>query len=459
MKSPETIAELALAMPGPPARRYRRDELDFLPAAIDIVERPVPVLARAVTLAIMALIASAVLWASLSQVDIVATADGKIVTDGQSKAIQPLEIGTVRQILVKDGQHVAAGEPLIELDNTSSVAELDRITHDLSQARLDQARLEALVFGGALTTEANVDRAVAETAERMLAAERQERAARLAGIDRELDQNRAEQATVRATIDKLDATIPLLARRVGARKELLDKQFGSLFSFLELQQELVAQQHDLEAQKHHLDQVAQAGAVLQRRRDETEAAYRRDTLERLLKARQQHNQLAHDAVKARQRIELQSLRSPVAGTVQQLAIHTVGGVVTPAQPLVVVVPDELHLQVEARVSNRDIGFVHEGQAAEIKLAAFDFTRYGVLHGKLIAISRDAVPPDDKDPKRELQYVAKISLDRSTMSADGRNLALAPGMMVSAEVKTGRRRLIDYLLSPVLHYRDGSLRER
>ena len=147
MKSPETIAELAPVQPGLPIRRYTRGELEFLPAAIDLVERPASRLAQAITLLIMAPVVSAVVWACLSRVDIVATADGKTVADGQAKTIQPLEIGTVRQILVRDGQHVTAGEVVIELDSTSTTAEVDRITKDLSQARLDGARWEALISG------------------------------------------------------------------------------------------------------------------------------------------------------------------------------------------------------------------------------------------------------------------------------------------------------------------------
>jgi len=459
MKSPETIVELVPVQPGLPIRRYTRDELDFLPAAIDLVERPASRLARAITLLIMALVASAVVWACLSRVDIVATADGKTVADGLAKTIQPLEIGTVRRILVRDGQHVTAGEVVIELDSTSTTAEVDRITQDLSQARLDGARWEALISGKSPAIGGEVDRATIEAQERMLAAQRQEIAAKLSGLEREFDRNRAEQATVRSTIGKLEATIPLIQRRVSAKQELLANQYSSLFSYLELEQQLVSQQHDLDAQKHHLDEVVSAGAVLQRRREETEAAYRRDGYEKLLKARQQEQQLSQDAVKARQRFELQTLRSPIDGTVQQLAIHTVGGVVTPAQPLLVVVPDELPLRVEARISNRDIGFVRAGQDAEIKVATFDFTHYGVLDGKVQSLSRDALPQDDKNPRGDSLYAAQISLDRTSMNVEGREVALAPGMMVTVEVKTGKRRLIDYLLSPVMRYRDNSLRER
>jgi hemolysin D len=174
---------------------------------------------------------------------------------------------------------------------------------------------------------------------------------------------------------------------------------------------------------------------------------------------------------------LQLLSAPVDGVVQQLAVHTVGGVVTPAQTLLVVVPSDSHLEIEAMVSNRDIGFVHEGQDAEIKIDTFNFTRYGLLHGKVQSVSRDAIIRDkaqepnaekkapgtddaSSEPKgQELSYVARVSMDRTEMRIDDKMMELSPGMAVTVEIKTGSRRVISYLLSPLLRYGHDSLRER
>ena len=145
----------------------------------------------------------------------------------------------------------------------------------------------------------------------------------------------------------------------------------------------------------------------------------------------------------------------MAGTVQQLAVHTVGGVVTPAQPLLVIVPSDHPLEVEAFVENKDIGFVHPGQEAEVKVETFPFTRYGTLHASVTQVSHDAI----SDDKRGLVYSARVKLARDTMAVDGQTVRLTPGMAVTVEVKTGSRRVIDYFLSPLLQYRDESLRER
>jgi len=211
-------------------------------------------------------------------------------------------------------------------------------------------------------------------------------------------------------------------------------------------------------------------------RGQADAEYRRTLSYELAMSEQKALGLAHELIKAEQKTRLQQLTAPVDGMVQQLAIHTVGGVVTPAQSLLVVVPSDSRLEIEAMVPNRDIGFVHEGQQAEIKIDTFNFTRYGLLHGEVLSVSQDAIIRDRQqdrandrglaalnetsEPKgQELNYSARISLDRSRMQIDDRMVNLSPGMAVTVEIRTGSRTVLSYLLSPLLRYRQESLRER
>ena len=211
-------------------------------------------------------------------------------------------------------------------------------------------------------------------------------------------------------------------------------------------------------------------------RAQTKAEYRRTLFGELAEAGRKAAALAADLSKAEQRTKLQQLTAPVSGVVQQLAVHTVGGVVTPAQALMVIVPRDSQLEVEAMVSNHDVGFVHAGDEVEIKVDTFDFTRYGLLHGKVRSISSDAIVRDaqsdkstDKlagslsassEPKgQELTYSARISLDQAQMQVDDNMVKLSPGMAVTAEIKTASRRIISYLFSPLIQYRQESLRER
>ena len=303
-----------------------------------------------------------------------------------------------------------------------------------------------------------------------------EHQAKVAALARQQAQKEAEQATTAATIEKLEALIPVIQPRVDMRKTLMDKDLGSKLTYYETLQLLVEQQKELRVQKSHLLEAEAAVAAIRETRRQAEAEYRRTLSDELAKAEQKASGLTQELLKAEQKTRLLQLTAPVDGMVQQLAIHTVGGVVTPAQALLVVVPSDSRLEIEAMVSNRDIGFVHPGQEAEIKIDTFNFTRYGLLQGKVLSVSQDAIVrdrprerPEDRgqgaanetsEPKgQELNYSARISLDRRQMQIDERLVNLSAGMAVTVEIKTGSRTILSYLLSPLLRYRQETLRER
>ena len=462
-------------------RGRRREELAFLPAALEIVETPPSPIGRAIGVSLILLFCAALAWAWWGKIDIVASASGKIVPSGRTKVIQPFETGVVRSIWVEDGQAVKAGDVLIELDPTVNAAERDHLRNDLLAEQLNIARLRAALAGGEdpvadFTPPAGADAALINTQRQLLLHQVTEHRAKIAAITRQEAQKEAEQASTVATIHKLETMIPVVQQRVDIRKTLMDRELGSKLTYFETLQLLVEQQEDLSVQRSHLHEAEAAVAAIRETRGQAVAEYRHALSEELAKAEQKANGLAQDLIKAEQRTKLQLLTAPVDGVVQQLAVHTVGGVVTPAQALLVVVPSDSRLEIEAMVSNRDIGFVHPGQDAEIKVDTFNFTRYGLLHGQVLSISQDAVirdrqqdrsserglgtPNDTSEPKgQELNYAASISLDRAQMQIDDRMVNLSPGMAVTVEIKTGSRLILSYLLSPLLRYRQETLRER
>jgi len=455
----------------------RPEETAFLPAALEIVETPASPAARAIGASIIAVFCVALVWASLGYVDIVAVAPGKIVPNGRTKIIQPLEAGVVRAIHVHDGSIVKAGDVLIELDPTISVAEAQHMKIDLMAARLEIARLRA-----ALADHDNPLSAFAppkDAAADLVAAQRQallnqtrEQHTKLAEIDRQIAQKGAERDTIAATVTKLEATTPVLEERANLRKYLYDTQLGSKITYLTELQDLIGQRHEILVQKSRKNEADAAVATLNESRAKAEAEYERALSDDLVKAEQKAAGLDQEVIKAEQKAKLQVLSAPIDGVVQQLAVHTIGGVVTPAQSLAVVVASHDGVEIEAMVSNRDIGYVAPGQRAEIKIDTFDFTRYGLIHGRIINVSRDTVAPDrPRDPTApadapktepkipDLTYVARIALDRTDMQIDGKLAPLTPGMAVTAEIKTGSRRIISYLLSPLVRYQHDVLRER
>jgi len=458
-----------------------KNELDFLPAALEIVETPVPPLAGAIGGTLIALFCLALAWASFGRIDIVASAPGKIIPSGRTKVIQPFETGVVRAIRGHDGQSVKAGEVLIELDPTMNEAERKHLKSDLIAAELDVARLTAALGGdpdpiASFRPPEEASQALAATQRQFLMQQLDEHRAKLASLDSQRTQKEAELATVTAMVNKLEAVLPVLQERVDIRQVLFAHTTGSKANYLEIFQSLVENQQELVVQQSRSREAAAALAAVVQAREQAVAEFRRTLSGELVEAQRKAAGLGEDLIKATQRTQLQLLTAPVDGTVQQLAVHTIGGVVTPAQALLVVVPADSHLEIEAMVSNRDIGFVHVGQEAEIKVDTFNFTRYGLIHGRVVSVSQDAISrdkPQDKagdatsgadtgssEPKgQELVYAARISLDRGQMQIDENLVNLSPGMAVTVEIKTGSRAVITYLLSPLLRYKQESLRER
>jgi len=459
----------------------RGEELAFLPAALEIVETPPSPAGRRIVATIIVLFCAALVWAWWGTIDIVASATGKIVPSGRTKVIQPFETGVVRSIRVQDGQAVKAGDVLIELDPTVNAAERDHLHNDVLAERLNIARLRAALAGGddrvaGFTPPNDADPILIATQRQLLLNQVAEHRAKIAALTRQQAQKEAERATIAATIHKLEELIPVVQQRVDIRKTLMERELSSKLGYFEILQQLVEQQEELGVQKSHLQEAEAAVAAIRETRGQAIAEYSHAISDELAKSEQKASGLAQDLIKAEQRTRLQQLSAPVDGVVQQLAIHTVGGVVTPAQSLLVIVPSESRLEIEAMVSNRDIGFVHPGQEAEIKIDTFNFTRYGLLHGQVLSVSQDAIIRDQQQERandrrlglqnesseprgQELNYSARVSLDRTQMRIDDRMVNLSPGMAVTAEIKTGSRKIMSYLLSPLLRYRQEMLRER
>lgn len=457
-------------------------ETEFLPAALEIIETPASPAGRAMAGTLIAFFVIALLWACIGSVDISATAQGKIVPTGRSKVIQPFETGVVRAIHVQDGQQVKTGDVLIEIDSTISEAERDRLQKEYITAALDAARLKASL---STADDPSVDFAPPDGAtddqialqKSLLVSQVAEIRAKLAGLDRQIAQNEGNREAVESTIAKITDALPYLQKRAKARQSLADRQIGSKMDAYSAQQDLVEHEQELKVQQGRLAEATAGVASLRDQREQAEAEYKHKNLDDLTQSEQKASSLHEQLIQASEKYKLQTLTAPVDGTVQQLAVHTEGGVVTPAQALLVVVPADSHLEIEAMIPNKDIGFVHDDQDVAIKVDTFNYTRYGLLHGKVISISQDAItrdkPVDKTDNKQqagsendssepkgqEFVYSARVSLDQTQMQIDDRLLSLAPGMAVTVEIKTGSRHIIGYLLSTLSRASHEALRER
>lgn len=465
----------------------KRDQLEFLPAAIEIQETPPAPVGRAILWLVVIFFLIAIGWAFIGKIDIVATAQGKIIPSGHVKVVQPFEIGVVRQIHVTEGQEVNAGDVLVDLDPTSTNADQARLSNELLLADLEGARLKALlaIINDPGTSPPQIDREsvgrhilnlyqeglpaqsehltdkphpteeALDVQARILKNQYAEYRARISGLDHELARRRAALATARTQAKKLKETLPLVTKRATAMKALVDKRMAAELDYLALEQERVEQQQDLAAERSRLKEAEAAVAGTLEQRTVANAEFKRSRLLELAEAERKSAGLLKEIIKATQRTNLQQLNSPIAGVVENLKIHTTGGVVTPAQELMQIVPMDNKLEVEAWIQNKDIGFVHEGQLAEVKVETFPFTKYGTIDAEIEDLSNDAV----SNEQLGLVYATRVLLKNSVISVENRPVNLTPGMAVTVEVKTGQRRIVEFILNPLLRGLRESARER
>lgn len=480
--APDVAAAPAAPPPNPPPpnrpppriRPRRGHELEFLPAALEAIDTPPSPFARAVSLLIVAFAVAAVAWAWIGHIDITAVTRGRIIPSDRNKLVQTLEPGIVRAIRVTEGQQVEQGAVLLELDPTDSAADAGRAEWELAVAETEAARLRAALAGRrSFDPPPAADAALVALQRSILVNQLTARDATLDAIGSQERQRRAEIAALAAEKARLGATLPLIREQVQAKRNLSQRGYSPRFDLLELEKELAEVEYGAVAAKNR---EAEAEAALKGLADERRrviAEFDGRAMTDLADAEKRAAALRQELTKAARRRERQLLTAPVGGVIQQLSVHTVGGVVTAAEPLMVIVPANRTLVVEVQVENKDIGFLHPGMPAEIKVDAFPFTRYGLLPGTVAAVSHDVIlPPDgaaartgaaepvtaaDRDGPK---FSARIALERTAIRGEtGEDIALAPGMAVTAEVKTGRRRILDYLLSPVLAHVHDAMRER
>ena len=375
----------------------------------------------------------AILWAVLAHVDIIVTATGKVIPSSRTKAIASVDVASVRSIYVVEGQSVKSGDVLVELDARAFEADERKAEADIDAARLEMARSKALISAidsqrtPVLSPVPGIPNEKYQEAKTHLTGQYLDYLAKLTQLEGE--------------ITRYSQALPLAQERTRNYEELARTHDVSTNSWSEKRQAAV----DLEGQ---LTQAQNARLSLI-------AETRRQALDSLTDAEKVVASATQDAARATSHARLLTLRAPVDGSVQQLTVHTIGGVVPAAQPLMLIVPMEDKVEVEGYVENKDIGFVREGQSAQVKIDAFDYTKHGMIHGLVDSVSKDAID----DEKRGPIYKTNVSLDSPSIMIEGRAMELTPGMAVQVEIKTGTRRVIEYVLSPLLRHRHESLNER
>ena len=490
-------AQTATPQPPPPAKppqiTVAGADREFLPAGLEILETPPAPRSIAFMLTICAFAALAIIWSFFGKLDIHAVASGKIEANGRSKVIQPLESGKIVAIDVENGREVVAGARLIQLDPADAIADERSLSDTLAAVRAEVARRRLAVMlagqagGGHDAVREAIDFPI-ETPETIQARERAVLAAEIAqlgdtlkNLDMQLAQRVAFRSRLEMGITAQEGLIQILEERVDVRSETFRKKVGTSINLFDAQEALHKSKVQLTGDRGQLSESDAAMQELRSQKAKLTSQFIADNQTRLADAERKADEIAQQLVKARAKLVRTTLVSPVDGVVQQLAATTIGQVVTTGQQLMLIAPSNSPLQVEALVSNLDIGFIKLGQEAEIKVDSFPFTRFGTIKARVVRVARDAM--DEQEAKRQQSnplaattpstaassapaghpqtfvFPVTLALEASSIRVGAADVPLTPGMTVSAEIKTDTRRVIDYLISPIAKVTSEALRER
>ena len=420
---------------------FRADEAEFLPAALAVQETPASKTARLIAWLLSAMVVTIFLWSILGRMDIVVNAEGKVIPSACSKTIAAVDTGSVVELNVDEGRTVKAGDVLLRLDTRTLDAERDKAQGDRNEAVLTLARNQALLEAIDKKREPRLIPLDELNARHQSRISQDDWEATRLHVRGQYHDYAAKSRKLADDIAHYVQALPLAARQAESYRRMLQSNDVSRDAWQEREQarlQLRAQLQEARNQQHSLT-----------------AETRKAALDQIAEARRIAAASSQDAVRAASASQLLTLRAPVDGTVQQLTVHTLGGVVPAAQPIMQIVPRDGPVEVEAFMENKDKGFVRVGQSVAVKVDTFNYTKYGTLPGRVTHVSQDAIP----DEKRGLLYAVKIALDKTSLDVEGQDTPVTPGMAINAEIKTGSRRIIEYVLSPLIRHTHEAMSER
>lgn len=434
---------------------------EFQCDATEVEQQAPPRLARVTLYGILALIAFAVTWASVSQVDMIVTAQGKLTTTRPNLVVQPLETSVIREIHVKAGDRVNRGDVLATLDPTFSQADFDQLRGRLAGFEASIDRLGAELNGMEYTVKdlTNADQILQG---KMFLQRRAAYEAQIQNYDTQIASAQANLRTAQNEEAVLLQRLETMRSIEAMRSTLMDKEVGSRLNFLlsrdarlEVESNLARVRGNIADSAHRVDKANADQKVFAEE-------FRRTSYQELVETLPKRNSAAEELKKAELRRQLIVLQAPANAVVLEIANRTVGSVVREAETMFVLVPRDVPLQAEVNVEGRDIGQVSLGQPVRIKFEAFPFQKYGTATGEVRVISQDTFAPDPKaEGARHAPapyYRVLVDLSDTHLRLPPERTQLIPGMAVTAELKVGKRTVISYFLYPLLRGLDEGIRE-
>ncbi|MEQ5091684.1 HlyD family type I secretion periplasmic adaptor subunit [Providencia rettgeri] len=434
-----------------------KSHYDFMPSHLALSLRPPSPFARITAISLSLTIIALLILTYFGKLDVQATATGRLVLSDRSQVIQSYEQSRVIDIHVKNGQKVTKGFPLLTLDTLGVNQDISRLSTQLEHLVNEQIKYQALL-SEKLPTEDPLFSSLTEAQQTILNenynSEKKEFEAAFATINAEIRVNQTSQSAKLNDINALKDLRHNIKQRLSARKTLIESKVIGKVEYLEQEKELLEIQRQISQQKAELSILVSQHDSLKERQSSFLTQKHREWLEKNRQTKLQLTALNQELSKEREREHLEIIRSPVDGTVQELGIYTLGAVLQPAQKLMIIVPNNVVQQAEIQILNKDAGFIYPGQKVTVKVDAFPYTRYGTIEADLVSISRDSTI----DERLGLVFLAQIQLKKNNILIGNNAVELTPGMSVVAEIIIDKRRIIDYLLSPIQEYQSEALRE-
>ncbi len=433
-------------------------EKEFLPAVLEVTETPPSHAARLLMYIIMLMFTVLILWSVIGKIDIIATATGKLMPASNIKTIQTLTDSEIEEIYVQEGQYVKEGQDLIKFNQTEVLANINRIENEIKALEISVARLQALLTDNPeenFIYDETIDEYLIRMHSGLLKSQMTEKSAKIEVLNGQIAKAEKEKDTIQADLQRIEKLLPSVQERIEKKKILVDKKLLARLTFLEQEEELTNLQEQRNVQVKKMAETEANIESLKKELRQYLAEFDKNLMQELTDDREKLASYQQELIKYEEALKRTVVKAPLSGYVQQLVYHTKGGVVETAKPIMNLVPEDYKLEADVMILNKDIGFVRPEQDVEIKIDSFPFTKYGTIKGKVRNISGDAV----QDEKLGLVFPSRLTLLDNKILADGQIVQLKPGMSVTAEIKTGKRRVIEYLLSPMMKYLNESMRER
>ena len=430
-------------------------ETEFLPSILEVTETPPSPVGRLVMWTIVVLLVVGTIWAFVGEVDEVAVATGKVTPVGNVKIVQSANKGTIKALYVKEGDYVEEGQPLMELDTTKTQADVDQLKKQVAYYDMTVKRLQAEMNDEVFVppTSKDLDEKDVQAQMSLYQSRRQQIASQADKANAAIAQEEAAIRSAQAQREKYISMLDVAQDKENRLNELYASDAVSYFQLLEARATRIEYQKTADAL---VDEIVKEQGKLAEAQDTlatVTADYKKGAMTDLVEAKKQYNAYAEELKKANETNQQAVITAPVSGRVNQLSVHTVGGVVSEGQGLMMVVPDDAVMEIEAYADNKDIGFIQVGQKAEVKIETFNFQKYGMVHTTVEEISPDAVS-DKTDREKDKKYRIALRVDD-----DNNDIQLTPGMNVSAEIKIKKKKIIEFFLDPFRQYKNEALRER